>query len=122
MSDSQTTRKQINISSVHPSIAGHFPGHPVVPGVVILDYVRQCIEEWKHFSVEASSLKSVKFLSPLLMDEKSMSDVSSQTLDIVLEEKKIIDSSPTTKIEFRCLQNDDLIVQGLWVFQANRSQ
>jgi len=122
MSDSHTTRKQINISSDRPSFAGHFPGNPVVPGVLILDYVRQCIEEWKLFSVEASSLKSVKFLSPLLMNEKLMSDVSSQTLDIVLEEKKTIDSSPTKKIEFRCLQNDDLIAQGLWVLQANRSQ
>jgi len=117
MSESQTKKKQINISSDHPSLAGHFPGNPVVPGVVILDYVRQCIEEWKLFSVETSSLKSVKFLSPVLM-----SDVSSLSLNIVLEEKKIISTSPTTKIEFRCLQNDDLMVQGLWVLQADQSQ
>ncbi len=117
MNDSKATDKQINIASDHPSLAGHFPGNPVVPGVVILDHVRQCIAQWKHFSVEASSLKSVKFLSPVLM-----SDVSSQSLNIVLEEKKSLSSSQAIKIEFRCLQDDDLIVQGQWLIEADRSQ
>ncbi len=122
MSDSQATHKQINISSDHPSLAGHFPGNPVVPGVVILDYVRQCIEQWKHFSVETSNLKSVKFLSPLLMNEKSMSDVSSRSLELVLVDKKSNSRSQAIKIEFRCLQGDDLIVQGQWLIEADRSQ
>jgi len=117
MSDSQAIHKQINISSDHPGLDGHFPGNPVVPGVVILDHVRQCIEQWKLSSVEASSLKTVKFLSPVLM-----SDVSSQSLNIVLEEKKNISSSRAIKIEFRCMQDDDLIVQGQWLIEADRSQ
>jgi len=117
MSSSLVIHKQINISSDHPGLAGHFPGNPVVPGVVILDQVRQCIENWKQIAVQASSLKSVKFLSPVLM-----SDVSSQSLNVVLQEKKSISTSTSTGIEFRCLQNDNLIVQGFWVFSADRSQ
>ncbi len=117
MSSSQTTQKQIDISSEHPSLSGHFPGNPVVPGVVILEHVRQCIEKWKHSSVEASSLKSVKFLSPVLISE-----VSSQSVNIVLEEKNTLNTSPVTKIEFRCLQNENVIVQGLWVFQTDQFQ
>jgi 3-hydroxymyristoyl/3-hydroxydecanoyl-(acyl carrier protein) dehydratase len=117
MSNSLTTQKQINIASEHPSLSGHFPDNPVLPGVVILDHVRLCIEEWKHSSVEASNLKSVKFLSPVLL-----SDASSPSLDIVLEEKNTLNSSPTTKIEFHCLQNENLLVQGLWVLQVDQSQ
>lgn len=114
---SQTTHKIIEISSNHPGLSGHFPGNPVLPGVVILDHVRQCIEKWKHYSIDDSQLKSVKFLSPVLKG-----DVPSPTLNIVLEEKNTLNISPTIKIEFRCLQNEDLIVQGLWELQADQPQ
>jgi 3-hydroxymyristoyl/3-hydroxydecanoyl-(acyl carrier protein) dehydratase len=117
MSHSQTTQKQINISSDHPSLSGHFPSNPVLPGVIILDHVRRCIEEWKHLPINVSQLKSVKFLSPVLMN-----DEPSQTLDIVLEEKVSSDTSRSKKIEFRCLQDEVLIVQGLWLLQADQSQ
>ncbi|MEA1890327.1 MAG: hypothetical protein U9N50_11180 [Pseudomonadota bacterium] len=117
MSINEITHRQINISSDHPSLSGHFPANPVLPGVVILDHVRQCIEEWKHYSIDDSQLKSVKFLSPVLV-----SDGSSHLLDIVLEEKKTLSTDTTTKIDFRCLQNDNLIMQGLWLLQADQSQ
>ena len=115
MSVNVITRKQLNISPDHSSLSGHFPANPVLPGVVILDHVRQCIEECKNFSMDDSQLKSVKFLSPVLMN-----GASSPSLDIVLEEKNTLNTTPTTKIEFRCLQEDNLIVQGLWVLQADR--
>lgn len=28
----------------HPCLPGHFPGRPVVPGVVVLDHVLQAVE------------------------------------------------------------------------------
>ena len=48
MSHKQITSKQIKITSDHPSLSGHFPENPVLPGVVILDEVRRGIEDWKH--------------------------------------------------------------------------
>ena len=35
---------QFIISADHPSLPGHFPGHPIVPGVVLLDRVLEAIE------------------------------------------------------------------------------
>jgi 3-hydroxymyristoyl/3-hydroxydecanoyl-(acyl carrier protein) dehydratase len=117
MSINEITHRQIKISSDHPSLSGHFPSNPVLPGVVILDHVRRCIEEWKHYSIDDSQLKSVKFLSPVLI-----SDETPQSLDIVLEEKKTLSTDARTKIDFRCLQNENLIAQGLWLLQADQSQ
>lgn len=52
------------IHADHPSLPGHFPGAPLVPGVVILDEVAAAIDEWRHDS-QLSGVRSVKFLAPL---------------------------------------------------------
>jgi 3-hydroxymyristoyl/3-hydroxydecanoyl-(acyl carrier protein) dehydratase len=31
--------RTLTIANDHPALAGHFPGHPVVPGVLVLDEV-----------------------------------------------------------------------------------
>ena len=35
----------VTIGTDHPSLAGHFPGHPVVPGVVMLGEIMNAIRE-----------------------------------------------------------------------------
>jgi 3-hydroxyacyl-[acyl-carrier-protein] dehydratase len=38
-------RLTLQIPYDHPSFAGHFPGQPIVPGVVLLDEVMQAVEK-----------------------------------------------------------------------------
>ena len=52
------------IHADHPSLPGHFPGAPLIPGVVILDEVVAALEEWRQDS-ELSCVRRVKFLAPL---------------------------------------------------------
>ena len=52
------------IAADHPSLAGHFPGHPIVPGVVILEEVVQAFGEWRPES-RVVGMPVVKFLAPL---------------------------------------------------------
>jgi len=52
------------IDAHHPSLPGHFPGAPLVPGVVILDEVVATLAEWRQDS-EVSGIRRVKFLAPL---------------------------------------------------------
>jgi 3-hydroxyacyl-[acyl-carrier-protein] dehydratase len=58
----------------HPALPGHFPGSPVVPGVVVLDHVLKAGEAWLGRPLSARGLKQVKFQSALLPDEAA--DVS----------------------------------------------
>ncbi len=58
------------VSHDHPSLAGHFPGRPVVPGVVLLDRVFAAIEA-AHGPAGAVRLPQVKFLRPLLPGEQA---------------------------------------------------
>lgn len=49
----------------HPALAGHFPGHPIVPGVVILDRVVQALNEFLPLPVRITAFPQIKFIAPL---------------------------------------------------------
>lgn len=59
---------QFVIPADHPSLPGHFPGRPLVPGVVLLDRVVEAIEA-VHGPLPPLRLPQVKFLQPLLPGE-----------------------------------------------------
>lgn len=48
----------------HPAFAGHFPGTPILPGVLLLDAVLHAIGAATGMALEACAISSVKFLSP----------------------------------------------------------
>ena len=47
----------------HPAFAGHFPGSPIVPGVLLLDAAIHALEAASQR--EVSGVASAKFLSPV---------------------------------------------------------
>lgn len=84
------------IPATHPSLKGHFPNNPIVPGVVILDEVINIIKTLKpNFVVNAISM--VKFIQPLLAE---------QLVSVEIKEKSDI------SISFNCLHNEIKIVTG----------
>lgn len=59
---------QFSIPADHPSLPGHFPGQPIVPGVVVLERVLEAIEA-THGPLGPLRLPQVKFAQPLLPGE-----------------------------------------------------
>jgi 3-hydroxymyristoyl/3-hydroxydecanoyl-(acyl carrier protein) dehydratase len=55
----------VTIGASHPSLAGHFPGHPVVPGVVVLGEIMKAVREMAVKNIEFVGMPSAKFMSPL---------------------------------------------------------
>lgn len=66
------------IPADHPSLPGHFPGRPVVPGVVLLERVLDAIEA-EGTQAGALRLPQVKFLRPLLPEQSARIEL--QTLE-----------------------------------------
>ena len=48
----------------HPAFAGHFPGHPIVPGVVLLDHAVLLAGQHLGFEGGTWQVSQAKFLSP----------------------------------------------------------
>jgi 3-hydroxyacyl-[acyl-carrier-protein] dehydratase len=86
---------QFSIPAEHPSLPGHFPGQPIVPGVVVLERVLEAIEA-THGPLGALRLPQVKFAQPLLPGEVA---------DIVLD-------GDVPRWRFRVLRAQTLIASG----------
>ena len=48
----------------HPAFAGHFPGTPILPGVLLLDTALHAIAAATGIALNICEISSVKFLSP----------------------------------------------------------
>lgn len=49
----------------HPAFAGHFPGQPIVPGVVLLDQIMYLAQHSLGRNVNTWQVGQAKFLSPV---------------------------------------------------------
>ena len=82
----------------HPTLPGHFPGAPIVPGVVILDEVLEALMEWRENS-QLIGIRTAKFLAPLKPE---------QPFTICLS----ADNERAADVNFCCRAEDCVIVEG----------
>lgn len=87
----------------HPALPGHFPGQPVVPGVVILDQVLQAVARWLPGAGCAQQVDA-KFVAPLLPEEP---------LRICLTRKA------EQRVDFICRAGGQTVAQGRLTLQRN---
>ena len=88
------------IDPSHPSLPGHFPGAPVVPGVLVLERVFAAIEA-AHGPLGAIRLPQVKFVQPLLPGERAEVELA----DVAIE-------GEAPRWRFRVLRGDTLVASG----------
>ncbi|TBR07880.1 MAG: beta-hydroxyacyl-ACP dehydratase [Lysobacter sp.] len=86
---------EFRIDPSHPALPGHFPGRPIVPGVLLLERVLAMIEV-AHGPLTALRLPQVKFLQPLLPGEAARIELDG--------------SAPRWR--FRVLRGDTLLASG----------
>ncbi len=98
---------QLCIPADHPALPGHFPGTPIVPGVVLLDHVLQAIQA--HFGCRLLSIASVKFLQPVLPD------------DVVDLEIRISPVAAEHRAHFRGVRAATAVIEGVFTLRDNEA-
>lgn len=91
------------IDAAHPALPGHFPGDPLVPGVVLLEQVALAARTWR--GQRLARVLEAKFMAPLLPTQAAV---------LRLTEAVQSESNPTTaKIRFEFRRDDSLLARGI---------
>lgn len=56
---------ELPVAAAHPAFAGHFPGQPILPGVVLLDAALHAIAAQLGLTLGSAQIRAAKFLSPV---------------------------------------------------------
>ena len=91
----------ICIDSEHPSLPGHFPGQPIVPGVVLLSEVIDCYRQTSDKDDRLIEIPMIKFKKPLLPGQRCRVE---------------FDERPSGKIAFVCYRDNEEIASGIFIF------
>lgn len=90
---SDTRNDHFRIGRDHPALPGHFPGNPLVPGVVLLDRVAASLETR---GATLAGFAQVKFVATLRPDDDARIELAANG----------------ERWRFRVLRGDDVVASG----------
>jgi len=93
--DGPKVSASISINSAHPVFKGHFPNHPVTPGVCMMQIIKELAEKWAECSLVLKKARNVKFMAIINPDNHPNIQVE---LDVE-EEDGLLSIKSTTSFE-----------------------
>lgn len=92
----------LRVPADHPSLPGHFPGRPVVPGVLILEHVAAQARGLLGAPHGPRRIPQVKFVAPLLPEQDASIELQAEPAQ--------------QRIRFRVFRDGQLLAAGELVF------
>jgi 3-hydroxymyristoyl/3-hydroxydecanoyl-(acyl carrier protein) dehydratase len=71
-------RHVLVVPADHPALPGHFPGNPLVPGVLLLAHVAAALERARG-PLRITAVRQAKFLAPLRPGERCAIDFADES-------------------------------------------
>jgi len=90
-----TFHREFQVPAGHPSLPGHFPGSPLVPGVMLLEQVALALRAWR--GERLARVPEAKFVAPLL---------PGQSAHVTLTETQ-------GRLRFEIRREDELLARGM---------
>jgi 3-hydroxymyristoyl/3-hydroxydecanoyl-(acyl carrier protein) dehydratase len=70
MIDTASYTQACRVDATHPALPGHFPGQPLVPGVMLLEQVALALRAWRRQRL--ARVLEAKFIAPLLPSQTAL--------------------------------------------------
>jgi 3-hydroxyacyl-[acyl-carrier-protein] dehydratase len=97
----------LTIAAEHPALAGHFPGAPILPGVLLLDEMVRAVETEAGATRPRWRIGAAKFLKPVRAGET-----------LTLRHERL----PNGSVRFSVARAGEPVAQGLLVPAAARAE
>jgi AMP-binding enzyme C-terminal domain/FabA-like domain len=103
------------VAADHPSLAGHFPGNPIVPGVVLLDLIVVAAQARLPENAVFHELRSAKFILPVKPNDP---------VDVTLK----VETTPGPsnngewRMQFKGVCNDLPVIEGSFSFRSAKEE
>ena len=93
------------IAAAHPALPGHFPGFPLVPGVILLEQVAVALRAWR--GERLARVVEAKFVAALLPAESATVRLTTAPL----AKADPADGAPV-RVRFEIFRADTLLARG----------
>ena len=102
--------QRVCIDAAHPALPGHFPGDPLVPGVILLEQVALAVRAWR--GQRLARVLEAKFMAQLLPAQTATLRLTEAAPNGLNPGSTNLEN-PDMRIRFEIRRDDSLLARGI---------
>lgn len=81
VAEENIVKANVKLNPVHPIFHGHFPGEPVLPGVCMIQMVKELLEIYTQKQTRLIKASDIKFLSVIIPEQNTQIELKTLPVD-----------------------------------------